>query len=112
MKLFSFLFATLLVISASVTQADVTVMDTPMAGTTMYLTQRQISTYYTVDGDHYSVVVVFPTGSDSNPQPVKQTIQLSEGQTFNISIGGYGNDRTTSTLKMTRNNSQIIAEVL
>jgi hypothetical protein len=111
MKFFCFLLATALTTVATTATAEITVMDTPKAGTTLKLPNRSVSTFYTIDGEQYKVVVTFTAGSHNKLQPIKQIIQLTDGQTYRLSIGGYGDDKSITTLSMTRNKSRILAEV-
>jgi opacity protein-like surface antigen len=112
MKSVCFLLAFAATIGTSLAIAEETVMDQPMAATTLRFADSYASAFYTVDKAHYKVVLAFAAGSQDDKQLIRQTIQLEDGQTYRLSIGGYGNNEQASTISITRNNGQILADVV
>jgi len=91
--------------------AEQVVMDTPLIATTLPFSDRYASAFYTVDREHFNLVVAFSIGQDEAAQLIRQTIQLDEGQTYRLSIGGYATHQQATTLRLTRQNDRILAEV-
>lgn len=105
------LLAAVMSVGAPLAMAEETVMDTPLAGSTLLFADRFVSAFYTVNEESYEVVVTFATGLEGSEQPIQQTIQLEDGQTYRVSIGGFGGTKPSSTLSMTRKNNRILADV-
>ncbi len=111
MKFMHILLAAVMSAGAPLAMAEETVLDTPLAGSTLLFADRFASAFYTVNEECYEVVVTFATGQEGSERPIQQTIQLEDGQTYRVSIGGFGENQLTTTLSMTRNNNQILADV-
>ncbi|MES9853130.1 MAG: hypothetical protein ABW170_15035 [Candidatus Thiodiazotropha sp. L084R] len=88
------------------------VIDTPMAATSLKFADRNASVFYTVDKDIYKVVVAFSTGTEDNEQLIRQSFQLADRQSYNLSIGGYGANEQASTINLKRKDDLILAEVI
>jgi hypothetical protein len=112
MKYSCFLHAIALMTGSTLAIAEERVMDQPMIATTLRFADRYASAFYTVDKDHYKVVVAYAAGPKDDEQLIRQTIQLKDGQTYRLSIGGYGDNEQASTISMTRTNDRIMAEVV
>ncbi len=91
--------------------AEEVVMDTPLIATTLAFSDRYASAFYTVDHEHFNLVLAFSIGEDEEAQLIRQTIQLDEGQTYRLSIGGYAAHQRASTLLLTRRHGRILAQV-
>lgn len=83
-----------------------------MAATTLKIADRYASIFYTVDSDIYRVVIAFSTGTDDNAQLVRQSFQLADRQSYNLSIGGYGANEQATTINLKRKDDLILAEVV
>lgn len=70
------------------------------------------SAFYSVDGDRYNVVVAFTVGSEETEKLVRQVVQMTDGQTYRVSIGGFGDDQQATTIKLMRKNGIIQALVV
>lgn len=112
MKYLSPFLAAILTLTASLAMAETIVIETPNASTSLRFGERYASTFYTVDGDHFNVIVAFSAGPDENAQLVRQVFQLKDGQSYRVSIGGYGADQQATTIKMKREKDQILADVV
>ncbi len=112
MKYLPFLLTAVLTLSTFQAMAEITLMDTPNASTSLRFGDRYASTFYTVDGDHFNVIVAFTAGPDENAQLVRQVFQLKDGQSYRISIGGYGADQQATTIKMKREKEHVLADVV
>ncbi|MES9832376.1 MAG: hypothetical protein ABW139_09045 [Candidatus Thiodiazotropha sp. DIVDIV] len=112
MKHLNLLLTITLLTFSSLATCEETVIDTPMAATTLKLADRYASIFYTVDSDIYRVVIAFSTGTDDNAQLVRQSFQLADRQSYNLSIGGYGANEQASTINLKRKDDLILAEVV
>jgi hypothetical protein len=65
-----------------------------------------------VDGDHFNVIVAFTAGPDENAQLVRQVFQLKDGQSYRVSIGGFGGNQQATAIKMKREKDHILADVI
>ncbi|ODB88513.1 hypothetical protein A3193_06600 [Candidatus Thiodiazotropha endoloripes] len=65
-----------------------------------------------MDNDRFNVVVAFTVGSDEKEKLVRQVIQMTDDQTYRVSIGGFGSDQKATTIKLTRKNKVILARVV
>jgi hypothetical protein len=112
MKHLAHFLAVLLMLASFKTLADITLMENPNTSITLRFGERYASTFYTVDGDHFNVVVAFSIGEGRRAQLIRQVFQLTDGQIHQISIGGYGDDEAAVTIKMRRVMERIQAEVI
>jgi hypothetical protein len=112
MKYLQTLLAVFFFFSAPLAVAKDIEVDTPMAATTLQLADRHASLFFTVDKTFYKVVFAFSTGMGENEQLIRQTIQLADGQTYQLSIGGYGINEQASTISMTRKDDRILTHVV
>jgi hypothetical protein len=112
MKYSCFLLAIALMTGSTLAIAEKSVMDQPMTAATLRFADRYASAFYTVDKDHYKVVVAYAAGSQDGEQLIRQTIQLKDGQSFRLSIGGYGDNEQASKISLTRTNGRILADVV
>ncbi|MES9940790.1 MAG: hypothetical protein ABW104_10555 [Candidatus Thiodiazotropha sp. 6PLUC2] len=112
MKYLNLLLTITLSTLSSLALCEQTVIDTPMAATTLKLDDRYASVFYTADKDVFKVVVAFSTGSDDNEQLIRQSFQLADRQSYNLSIGGYGINEQASTINLKRKGGRIFAEIV
>jgi len=91
--------------------AETLVMDKPLIANTLPFSDRYASVFYTVDEAHFNLVVAISVGEGEQAQLIRQTIQLIDGQTYHLSIGGYAGHQQATTLRLTRRNERILAEV-
>jgi hypothetical protein len=112
MKYLCFLLAIALMTGSSMAIAEQSVLDQPMTATTLRFADSYASAFFTVDKDNYNVVVAYAAGPKDSEQLIRQTIQLKDGQTYRLSIGGYGDNEQASTISMTRTNDRIMADVV
>jgi hypothetical protein len=87
-------------------------MSTPNAAVSLPLEGRKGSTFYTVDGDRFNVVVAFTVGSGENEQLIRQVVQLIDGQTYRVSIGGFGADTKATTIRLKRKDKVVRAKII
>jgi hypothetical protein len=92
--------------------AETTLIQTPNTSTSLRFGDRYASAFYTVDGDHFNVTVAFSAGPEAHAQLVRQVFQLKDGQSYRVSIGGYGADQQATTIKMKREREHILADVV
>jgi hypothetical protein len=111
MKYLYLLRAIALTTVAPLAMAEETVMDTPNASVTLPFADSYASTFYTVDNDIFRVVIAFATASEENEKLIRQIVQLKDGQSYRLSIGGYGNETQATTITMTRKNARILVDV-
>jgi high-affinity nickel permease len=112
MKYLQTLFVTMLFFSVPFAVSDEIVIDTPMAATTLAFAERHASIFYTVNEDNFKVILAFPVGAVENEQLVRQSLQLADGQSYQLSIGGYGINEQASTISITRKDDHILAGVV
>jgi hypothetical protein len=87
-------------------------MNTPNAAVSLPIEGRKGSTFYTVDGDRFNVVVAFTVGSGEKEQLIRQVVQLTDGQTYRVSIGGFGDDTKATTISLTRRDRVVLAKIV
>jgi hypothetical protein len=112
MKYLVFLLSILIFSNASSVMADAIVMDKPKIAITLPFDDRYASAFYIVDGDYFNVVIAFAAGVAGSEQLIRQRIQLADGQTYRLSIGGYGDNEQAITISMTRKKDVILADVM
>lgn len=112
MKYLRTLLAVTFFFNASLAVSDDVVIDTPMAATTLYLTDRQASIFYLEGEESYKVVLAFSTGQGEHEQLIRQSLQLQDGQSHRVSIGGYGLNEQASTISITRKHDKIVAAIV
>ncbi|MEJ2619183.1 MAG: hypothetical protein P8163_02730 [Candidatus Thiodiazotropha sp.] len=93
-------------------QAVEFVMSAPNAAVTLPIEGSKGSSFYTVDGDRFNVIVAFTVGPEDNEQLVRQVIQLMDGQTYRVSIGGFALDTKATTISLTRKDQAILAKIV
>ncbi|MEW8323307.1 MAG: hypothetical protein AB2606_11740 [Candidatus Thiodiazotropha taylori] len=84
----------------------------PNTAVTLPMENGKGSAFYSVDGDRYNVVVAFTVGSEEKEKLVRQVVQMTDGQTYRVSIGGFGNDQQATTIKLMRKKRIIQAHVV
>lgn len=112
MKYLAFLLSFLFFADTSSVMADAIVMDQPKVANTLPFADRYASAFYIVDRDFFNVVIAFATGVEGSEQLIRQRIQLADGQTYRLSIGGYGDNEQATTISMTRKKEVILADVM
>ena len=82
----------------------------PLQGNTLELADHMVSLYYTDEGDYYEVVTTL--GANANHDYLSRfTAQLSDGEDYHITLGGYGSNRTLVTLTISRSGAQVRADI-
>ena len=82
----------------------------PAQGNTLELADHMVSIYYIEEGDQYEVVTTL--GANAHHDYLSRfTAQLSDGEDYHITLGGYGANRTQATLTIRRSGTQVSAEV-
>jgi hypothetical protein len=112
MKYLSLFLTATLTLTTSLVMAETTLMDTPNASASLRFGDQYASAFYTVDGDHFNVIVAFSAGPEEDAQLVRQVFQLKDGQSYRVSIGGYGDNQQATTIKMKRERDHILADVV
>jgi hypothetical protein len=67
--------------------------------------------YYSGLGESCEVVITIAPGSDTTGRPMRVVSHLAEGQSQEISLGGYGENTTLTTLTVTRINDWVSFDV-
>jgi hypothetical protein len=111
MKYLNCISVAILTLISSLSVAEEIILDTPNTATTLPLKNRYASTFFTVDEDNFNVVVAVSMGTDVDDQLVRQIVQLADGQTFQLSIGGYADHENATTIRMHRKKDLIITDV-
>jgi hypothetical protein len=109
MKYLGFLFAVSSLFCTPLAISDDVVIDTPMTATTLPFADRYASIFYIESEDLYKVVFAFSAGKGENEQLIRQSVQLAEGQSYKVSIGGYGANEQAFTISIRRQNDSILA---
>jgi hypothetical protein len=112
MNCIRWLIAAALSTGTALATAEETIIDQPMTATSLRFADRYASVFYTVDSERYNLVVAIAAGAQDNAQLIRQTIQLKDGQSYRLSIGGYGNNEQATTIRMTRRDKRIVANVI
>ncbi|MCG7897002.1 MAG: hypothetical protein JAY85_00935 [Candidatus Thiodiazotropha weberae] len=112
MKYLKSVIASLLAFSPLINNAAELEINRPNTAVSLPMEGGKGSTFYTVDNDRFNVVVAFTVGSDEKEKLVRQVIQMTDGQTYRVSIGGFGSDQKATTIKLTRKNKVILARVV
>jgi hypothetical protein len=112
MKYLRFLLAASCLFGTPLAISDDVVIDTPMAATTLQFADRYASIFYVKNEDFYKVVFAFSTGKGEKEQLIRQSLQLADGQSFKLSIGGYGANEQASTISIRRKDEHILAGVV
>ncbi len=111
MKLNFFIMAALLTASSTQVMAVETAVKSPLAGSTLWFSDKYTSAFYAVEPETYQVVISFAAGPKDDTQPIQHTVQLNDGQSYEVSVGGYGENRLTVTLTLTRTDNRIVTNV-
>ena len=111
MNLKNLVLATALAVGAPFAIAEETVLDSPLAGKTLWFTDRFVTVFYTVDEENYRAIITFAAAPEGSEQPIQQIVQLNDGQSYQVSAGGYGESKLTTTLILTRINDRLVADV-
>jgi hypothetical protein len=112
MKSLRLLIAVTLTMTPPFAMAEQIVMESPRTAMTLRYADRYASAFYTVDREIYRVVLAFSVGPENNAQLIRQTFQLTDGQSYRLSIGGYGKNEQATTISMTRQHDHILADVV
>ncbi|ODB86484.1 hypothetical protein A3195_12815 [Candidatus Thiodiazotropha endoloripes] len=112
MKYLKSVIASLLAFSPLINNAAELEINRPNTAVSLPMEGGKGSTFYTVDNDRFNVVVAFTVGSDEKEKLVRQVIQMTDDQTYRVSIGGFGSDQKATTIKLTRKNKVILARVV
>ncbi|GJM04096.1 MAG: hypothetical protein DHS20C09_00870 [marine bacterium B5-7] len=111
MKLKLFLIAALLAVSSTQVIAVETALQTPLAGSTLWFSDKYTNAFYTIEQEANLVVISLAAGPNDDTQPIQHTVKLNDGQDYKVSVGGYGENRLTVTLILTRTDDRIVANV-
>ncbi|MCG7901675.1 MAG: hypothetical protein JAY60_04555 [Candidatus Thiodiazotropha weberae] len=112
MKYLKSVIASLLAFSPLINNAAELEINRPNTAVSLPMEGGKGSTFYTVDNDRFNVVVAFTVGSDEKEKLVRQVIQMTDGQTYRVSIGGFVSNQKATTIKLTRKNKVILARVV
>ena len=112
LKKFYLVIASLLALCPQFVNALEIEINTPNTAVTLPMEGRKGSAFYTVENDRFNVVVAFTVGSDEKEQLIRQVIQLTDGQTYRVSIGGFGSNLKATTISLARKNMAILASVV
>jgi len=75
------------------------------------LANSNATVYYTVKGEAYEVVTTLaPDGFDGS-HPMRFVSHLSDGESHVVSIGGYGNNTTLTTMRVSRAGKDVSVDV-
>lgn len=111
MKLNIFVIVALLAASSTPVMAVETALKAPLAGSTLWFSDKYTNAFYAIEPETHLVVISFAAGLKDDTQPIQHTVQLSNGQKYKVSVGGYGENRLTVTLTLTRTDDHIVANV-
>ncbi|MEW8034916.1 MAG: hypothetical protein AB2608_08615 [Candidatus Thiodiazotropha sp.] len=112
MKYLQLLLAVTLYLATLLAISDEIVIDTPMTATTVQFADRYASIFYMEGEESYKVILAFPTGEAKNEQLIRQSLYLADGQSFQLSIGGYGINQEATTISITRQDDHILAGIV
>ncbi|MCG7990453.1 MAG: hypothetical protein JAY99_09920 [Candidatus Thiodiazotropha lotti] len=112
MKYLKSVITSLLAFSPLINNAAELEINRPNTAVSLPMEGGKGSTFYTVDNDRFNVVVAFTVGSDEKEKLVRQVIQMTDGQTYRVSIGGFVSNQKATTIKLTRKNKVILARVV
>ncbi len=80
----------------------------PLAGATFQLGEQAAVVYYTVAEDGaYRVVTTVAPGEGREGAPVRHVTNVEPGQSYTISVGGFGPGARESLLEVTRHGDQL-----
>jgi hypothetical protein len=96
--------------AASVTTANADILRAGQAKTTA-LADCYANVYYTVAEGTYQVVTTVAPDAEHGGRPMRFVSRLADGESQEISIGGYGEKATLSILTISRMGDQVSLEV-
>ena len=98
-----------LVLSLATVPAATAQVDTLTAGhaKTTPLADWYANIYYTVMEKAYEVVITMAPGPDDGGRPMRFVCGLADGESQEISIGGYDDDAILTTLTVSRRSDQV-----
>jgi len=67
--------------------------------------------YYTAMEGAYEVVITMAPGPDEGGRPMRFVCGLADGESQEISIGGYGDNAILTTLTVSRRSDQVSFDV-
>ena len=111
MKYLKTVSAAIFALASSVSVAEEIILDTPNSATTLPVKNRYASAFFTVNQGHFNVVVALSMGTGVNDQLIRQVIQLADGQSYQLSIGGYAGHEVTTRIEMSREKDFIVADI-
>lgn len=91
--------------------AETLTLTKPAAGSTMFFADRYASAYYLVDKSNFKTVVTVAPGPDGQGNPMQFVNYLSDGESAEYSVGGYGSNSITVKLKLHRDGDAVTANV-
>ncbi|HRY07025.1 MAG TPA: hypothetical protein P5114_07875 [Hyphomicrobiaceae bacterium] len=92
-------------------RAETLELTKPMAGSTMFFADRYASAYYLVDKSNFKTVVTVAPGPNAEGNPMQFVNYLSDGESAEYSVGGYGTNAITVKLKLHRDGDTVKANV-
>lgn len=96
--------------AASITTADADILRAGQARTTA-LADCYANVYYTVADGAYHVVTTVAPDAEHGGHPMRFVSRLADGESQEISIGGYGENATLSILTISRTGDRVSLEV-
>ncbi len=87
------------------------VLNKPMAGSTMFFADRYATAYYLIDKSNFKTVVTVAPGRNGEGNPMQFVNSLSDGESAEYSVGGYGSDAIKVKLMLHRDGNTVKADV-
>jgi len=80
-------------------------------GKNLELANSNVTVFYTVKGEIYEVVTTLaPDGFDGS-YPMRFVSRLSDGESNEVSVGGYGSDRILNIMQVSRTGEDVSVDV-
>ncbi|MCC0011288.1 MAG: hypothetical protein H6875_12690 [Hyphomicrobiaceae bacterium] len=102
----------LFVMPATPAAAQSLELSKPLAGSTMFFADRYATAYYLIDNDQFKTVVTVAPGPEGQGNPMQFSNALSDGESAEYSVGGYGPNSIKVKLRLHRTGDTVKAEVL
>jgi hypothetical protein len=105
------LTAALIAVPGSNASAETIELNKPIAGSTMFFADRYASAYYLVDKSNFKTVVTVAPGPEAQGNPMQFVNYLSDGESAEYSVGGYGDNTILVKLKLHRVGDIVKADI-
>ncbi len=107
----AFLTAALFAVPGQAADATKLELTKPLAGSTMFFADHYATAYYLVDKSNFKTVVTVAPGPHGQGNPMQFVNYLSDGESAEYSVGGYGNNSIKVMLKLHRDGDTVKANV-